>query len=213
MTFKASDGVNLQVPEKDIEMLKRVFNIAELIVSKTQKKTQQSEQNAQGVIVTLSFTLARRESVLLGLRVEGGLRAKREAGGFCGVAPDAYQNITTKTTVAVKKLQGRHERWIELDPEHAPIIRYAFDLLLEDKLTLEGICEALHERGYRYKSGRPFIEVKRRSERKVNKNTLSSIYHNWTYAGWVTSKAGHVPPKTIRGHWEPIVTTEEFERG
>jgi DNA invertase Pin-like site-specific DNA recombinase len=165
------------------------------------------------VIVTLSFTLARRESVLLGLRVEGGLRAKREAGGFCGVAPDGYQNITTKTTVAVKKLQGRHERWIEQDPERAPIIRYAFELLLEDRMTLEEICEVLHERGYRYRSGRPFIEVKRRAERKANKNTLSSIFHNWTYAGWVVSKAGHVPPKTIRGHWEPIVTTEEFERG
>jgi hypothetical protein len=25
---------------------------------------------------------------------------------------------------------------------------------------------------------------------------------------WIT-----VPPKQIRGHWEPVVTTEEFERG
>jgi hypothetical protein len=47
MTFKASIGVNLQVPEKDIEMLKRVFNIAELIASKTQQKDQQSEKIAQ----------------------------------------------------------------------------------------------------------------------------------------------------------------------
>jgi hypothetical protein len=29
----------------------------------------------------------------------------------------------------------------------------------------------------------------------------------------VTSKANNVPPKTIRGNWEPIVTTEELERG
>lgn len=98
------------------------------------------------VIVTLSFTLARRESVLLGLRVQGGLRAKRETGGFCGVAPDGYLNVATKTTVAVKKLQGRHEHWIEQDPDRAPIIRYAFDLLLEDKMTLEEICEVLHTR-------------------------------------------------------------------
>jgi hypothetical protein len=29
----------------------------------------------------------------------------------------------------------------------------------------------------------------------------------------LTSKAANIPPKTIRGDWEPIVTTEEFERG
>ena len=33
------------------------------------------------------------------------------------------------------------------------------------------------------------------------------------YAGWLTNKAGSIPPKTVRGTWEPIVTTEEFERG
>lgn len=30
---------------------------------------------------------------------------------------------------------------------------------------------------------------------------------------WVTSKSGKVPPKTILGNWEPIVSTDEFERG
>jgi DNA invertase Pin-like site-specific DNA recombinase len=34
------------------------------------------------VIVTLSFTLARRESALLGIRVKGGLQVKRANGGY-----------------------------------------------------------------------------------------------------------------------------------
>lgn len=55
--------------------------------------------------------------------------------------------------------------------------------------------------------------VKKNGKRKANTNTLAAIFHNWTYAGWVTSKANNIPPKTIRGNWEPIVTTEEFERG
>lgn len=164
------------------------------------------------VVVALSFTLARRESALLGLRVKGGLRAKREAGGFPNFAPDGYVNVNAKVTGDAKKLSGRHEHWIELDPERAPIIRYAFDLLLEDKLTLDDICEALHQRGYRYRSGRPFVEVAADGKRKINSNTLSSMIHNWAYAGWLTSQAGNLPPKTIRGDWEPIVTTEEFER-
>lgn len=165
------------------------------------------------VIVALSFTLARRESTLLGIRVKGGLQAKRESGGFPNYAPDGYINVEGKVTGEAKKLTGRHETWIEQDPERAPIIRYAFDLLLQDKLTLEGIAEELHARGYRYKSGRPFVELTTTGQRKVNTNTLSSIFHNWAYAGWLTSKAGNLPPKSVRGNWQPIVTTEEFERG
>ncbi|MCB9451429.1 MAG: recombinase family protein [Anaerolineaceae bacterium] len=165
------------------------------------------------VVVALSFTLARRESALLGIRVVGGLQAKRANGGYSNYAPDGYINVEGKVVGEAKKISGRRETWIEQDPERVPIVRYAFDLLLEDRLTLEGICEALHTRGYRYRSGRPFIEVKRNGQHKANTNTLSSMFHNWTYAGWVTSKAANVPPKTIRGNWDPIVTTEEFERG
>ena len=165
------------------------------------------------VIVALSFTLARRKSTLLGIRVKGGLQAKRQSGGFCGVAPDGYRNAEEKVIGDIKRLQGRHNHWIEQDPERAAIWRYAWNLLLENELTLEQICEALHARGYRYRSGRPFVQVKPNGKRAANTSTLAAIFHNWTYAGWVTSKSGKVPPKTILGNWEPLVSTEEFERG
>ena len=165
------------------------------------------------VIVALTFTLARRESALLGLRVRGGVKAKMDSGGHHGLAPDGYRNVSGQSIGEAKKINGRYEQWIELDPERAPIIRLAWDLLLEDRYKLQEICEELHLRGYRYKSGRPFIEVKEDGRRKANYNTLAAMFHNWTYAGWVTSKANNVPPKTIRGNWEAIVTTEEFERG
>jgi hypothetical protein len=73
-------------------------------------------------------------------------------------------------------LNGRYEQWIELDPERAPIIRYAWDLLLEDRYTLKEICEALHQRGYRYRSGRPFVEVWANGKHKPNYSTLSAIF-------------------------------------
>jgi site-specific DNA recombinase len=165
------------------------------------------------VLVTLTFTLARRESVLLGLRVKGGVRAKRDAGGFHGLAPDGYINVSSQTTGEQKKLSGRFEQHIELDPERVPIVRFAWDLLLEDRHTLKEICEELHKRGYRYRSGRPFVGVTKTGKRTANYNTLSDMFHNWMYAGWVTSEKLHIAPKTLRGNWEPIVTTEEFERG
>ena len=99
------------------------------------------------VIVALSFTLARRETALLGIRVKGGLRAKRENGGFSGQAPDGYRNVQERTTLDAKKQFGRFTRHIELDSERVPVIREAWDLLLEDKLTLPEIAEALHAKG------------------------------------------------------------------
>ncbi|MCS7071032.1 MAG: recombinase family protein, partial [Anaerolinea sp.] len=167
----------------------------------------------QRVLVTMTFTLARRESALLGVRVKGGLQAKRKIGGFTNLAPDGYVNRSGKTELDKRKELGRIDHWIELDPERAPIWRYAWDLLLEDRLTLAEIAEALHARGYTYRRGRPFVEVTAGGRRKQNINTLSNIFHNWAYAGWVVSERNGIAPKTLRGNWEPLVTTEEFERG
>ncbi|MEL6310161.1 MAG: recombinase family protein, partial [Chloroflexota bacterium] len=165
------------------------------------------------VIVTLSFTLARRESALLSLRVKGEQRAKRDDGGFVGRTPDGYRNVSRQLSGSEKRLRGRHEHCIELDPERAPIMRFAWDLLLTGTNTLQDICEELHHKGYRHKSGRPYMEVTKSGTRRANYNTLSRIFHNWTYAGWVTSAKNNIPPKTIRGNWEALVTTDEMERG
>jgi len=167
----------------------------------------------QRVLVTMTFTLARRESALLGVRVKGGLQAKRKAGGFTNLAPDVYRNVSGKTELDRKKDLGRLDHWIELDPERAPIWRCAWDLLLEDRLTLPEIAEALHARGYSYRSGRPFVEVTATGRRRQNINTLSNIFHNWSYAEWVVSERNGIAPKTLRGNWEPLITTEAFERG
>ncbi len=165
------------------------------------------------ILVSLSFTLARRESMKLGQRVRGGLHAKMRSGGFIGKAPEGYINCEQKTETAIKTEHGKYTRWIEQDPERIRIWRLAWDFLLTDRMTLEAICEELHQRGYRYRSGRPFVEVTANGQRKVNKNSLSLIFHNWFYAGWVVSDKAGILPKTVRGEWQPLVTTEEFERG
>jgi hypothetical protein len=165
------------------------------------------------ILVSLSFTLARRESLKLGQRVRGGLHAKLRNGGFVGLPPDGYINREHRTDNTGQARNGKYTRWIEPDPDRIVIWRLAWDLLLTDQYTLAAICEELHQRGYHYRSGRPFITVKSDGKRRANKNTLSSIYHNWFYAGWVVSEKAGIPPKTVRGQWEPLVSTEEFERG
>lgn len=165
------------------------------------------------VLVTLTFALARRESALMGIRVKGGLKAKRENGGYAGRAPDGYLNVHGQTDFDKRSAMGRWDKWIEIDTERAKVIREAWDLLLEDQMSVREIAETLHERGYRHRTGRPFIEVTADGKRKANISSLGNIFHNWTYAGWVVSMKNGVLPKTVRGNWEPIVTTEEFERG
>lgn len=108
---------------------------------------------------------------------------------------------------------GRYVRWIEIDPDRAKVFRLAWELLVTDRFTLAEICEQLHEKGYTYRSGRPFIEVKENGKRSPNKNTLAAAFKNWAYAGWVVNKEYNILPKTLRGVWEPIVSTEVFEKG
>lgn len=165
------------------------------------------------IMVSLSFTLARRESIKLGQRVKGGLGAKLRNGGWTNRAPDGYINCEQRTDSIHQTEEGRYTRWIEQDPERAHIWREAWDLLLEDRYTLDEICEILHTRGYTFRSGRAFVEVKSTGQRYINRNGLSRIFHNWFYAGWVVSDKVGIPPKKVRGQWPAIVTTEEFEMG
>jgi DNA invertase Pin-like site-specific DNA recombinase len=165
------------------------------------------------ILVSLSFTLARRESIKLGQRVRGGMYAKLRTGGFVGKAPDGYLNCEQKTETAVKTEHGKYTRWIELDPDRAPIWRLAWELLLSDTFTLEAICQELHQRGYCYRSGRAFVETRADGKRVANFSSLSRIFHNWFYAGWLVSEKAQIAPKTVRGQWTALVSTEAFERG
>ena len=165
------------------------------------------------ILVSLSFTLARRESIKLGQRVTGGLHAKLRNGGFVGKAPDGYRNCEEKTEQTEKSHAGRYTRWIEQDITRCKIWRSAWDLLLTNRYTLAEICEELHSRGYYFQSGRPFVTVSKQGKRKQAANGLSRILNNWFYAGWVVSEKANIPPKSVKGQWKPLISTEEFEQG
>ena len=165
------------------------------------------------VMVALSFTLARRESALLGIRVKGGLQAKRQHGGWCGKAPDGYRNVGERTSGEAKKQYGRFTRKIEVDPERAKVWREAWSLLLKDRYSLDEIAEALHAKGYQRKHSGSFVTVLKNGIRRANISTISNTFHNWAYAGWIVSKHNGILPKTQQGNWEPLISTADFERG
>lgn len=165
------------------------------------------------VLVMLTFALARRESALMGLRVKGGLKAKRESGGYAGRAPDGYLNVRGQTELDKRSDMGRISHWIEPDPERAHIWRDAWALLLTGCLSLNEIAEALHAQGYCLRTGKPFVWVGQKGGRRPAIGPLMRAFTDWTYAGWVVSEDDGIAPKTIRGTWEPLVSTDDFEAG
>jgi hypothetical protein len=94
------------------------------------------------------------------------------------------------------------------------VLRLAWDMLLTERYTLEEICEELDSRGYTRASGRPWAWTDQKNgTRMTAKNRLHNIFHNPFYAGWVVSERFGIAYGEIRGKWESIITTEEFERG
>ena len=87
-------------------------------------------------------------------------------------------------------------------------------MLLTGTMALKDIAFALHERGYRHRSGKPFVVVSPKVGKcKPITDGLLRGFQDWTYAGWVVSECDGIEPKTVRGDWEPLISTEDFEAG
>src|SRR5258708_762875 len=169
------------------------------------------------------FGMAKREVAVTARRTRGGMTSKLLGGGWTWRAPDGYLNKEIRLNYLGPEEQlkhARYKRWVEIDPEQSKVWRTAWDLLLTDRYSLEQICEKLHEQGYRNCNGKTFIEIRLtrahpEGECIARDTLLSRAFHNWFYAGWVVAENAWVTikPKTVRGDWQPIVSTDEFERG
>lgn len=168
--------------------------------------------------LNILFGMAKREAAVIARRCRNGMLSKLLDGGWSWRAPDGFVNKEIRLTELGKEEQLKHakyKRWVEQDPQQAKVWRYAWDLLLKDKLSLAEICEALYERGYHLRDGRPFVKISKTGKRRPCFQTLSRSFHNWFYAGWIVVENdwANIAPKTVRGQWDPIVSTEEFEQG
>ena len=204
----------------DVEALRAIDELTALGVTiriATDPSLNPADMNGR-LFTNILFGMARLESDRTAHRVVEGMHSKLLSGEWAFRAPDGYVNKEIKLVQPGhedKMKNTRYKRWIELDPEQAKVWRLAWDLLLTETKTLEDICEALHGHGYRLKGGTPFVKISPRGRRVPAAAKLSKAFHNWVYAGWIVldTEWGVIQPKTVRGNWEPIVTTEEFERG
>src|SRR5260221_912765 len=171
------------------------------------------------MIVTMLFGVARFESDRIGERSREGMHSKLLGGDWSWKAPDGYvkreEKLSVLSSVDERLKNAKYRRWVEIDPEQSLVWRHAWDLLLTDRMTMNDICEALHAKGYRLRSGRPFVKINAHGGRSYPLNTISRNFHNWFFAGWIVIDTdwATILPKTVRGNWIPIVSTEEFEAG
>jgi len=173
--------------------------------------------------LNILFGMAKREAAVIARRTRGGMVSKVMMGGWSWRAPDGYVHKEIRLTELGTEEQlkhARYKRWVELDPDQGMVWRLAWELLLTDRYSLEDICEHLHAQGYHMMSGRPFVEIKKSRKHPegihlAHDQILSRAFHNWFYAGWAVVQNDwiNIPPKTVKGEWEAVVSTEDFERG
>lgn len=205
---------------KDVELLTAVSEILDIgITIRFAFSPSLHPETPEGrMMLTMLMGYAHHESSRTSERTTNGMKEKLHVGDWAWLAPDGYKNEATKKReldAIERRKHAKEKHWVAVNPERFKIWREAWDLLLTDQYTLAAICEILHSRGYTRQQGEPFVEVTPDGKRKPGAKFLSYAFHNWFYAGWlvVDNDWETVPPKTRRGNWQPLVTTEEFERG
>lgn len=156
----------------------------------------------------IQMGMAQREVDVLAQRTADGMEAKLRAGGWPAKAPEGYVNKERPLG------SNKYERWIEANPKyHQPLVE-AWQMLLTGRYKIDDICEELNKRGYTRSSGRPWAWDNPKTGRRIRaRNRLHEIFKNPFYAGWAVSKRFDLKMGEVRGRWDPVITTEQFERG
>ncbi|WP_204693292.1 recombinase family protein [Geodermatophilus bullaregiensis] len=129
----------------------------------------------------------------LGAEVSKGLVQKAAGGGTTGRAPVGYQNV-------IRSDHGRELRTVELDPERAPLMRWAFEAYAGGDWTLRGLLTELTARGL---TTRP---SKARTAKPLVLSHFTRLLKHPYYKGVVRYRGVEYP-----GRHEPLVSAELWQ--
>ena len=115
-------------------------------------------------------------------------------GGTPMRAPIGYLNVRRTDE------QGREIRTVEVDPERAPLITWAFERYADGETSVTGLLRDLTARGL------VTVPTPKRPSKPLGKNTLYKLLTNPYYAGVIRYKGGLYP-----GAHEPIVEPALFD--
>lgn len=111
-------------------------------------------------------------SANLAAEAKKGLVQNAKSGGTPTRAPLSYLNVR-------KLIEGREVRTVEIDPERAPHVRWAFAAYGSGAFTLDTLLSALAERGLRT---RP---TAKKPEKPLSRSQLAALLQNPYYVGVV----------------------------
>ncbi len=158
--------------------------------------TESIDQTPSGMLVHgIMSSIAEFYSRNLATEVTKGLTQKVAQGGTPGRAPIGYLNVR-RTDDA-----GREVRTVEVDPERAPLITWAFEQYAGGETSVTALLCDLTARGLLS------VPTPKRPAKPLGKNALYRVLTNPYYAGVIRYKGALHP-----GAHEPIVEPALFDQ-
>lgn len=133
-------------------------------------------------------------SANLAAEAKKGLVQKAKMGGTPHRAPLGYLNVR-------KLIEGQEIRTVEVDPERAPHVRWAFAAYASGAYTLDTLLAALTERGLRTRPTR------KRAALPLSRSRLATTLQNPYYIG-IVRYAG----VEYQGRHEPLIDRDTFAK-
>ena len=130
----------------------------------------------------------------LATEIKKGMHKKAEKGTHPALAPIGYLNLR-------ELHDGAPIRTIGVDPERAPLIRWAFETYADGEHTVAQLTEALEAQGL---TTRPTLK---RPAKPLTERHVHSLLHNPFYVGLITWGGVQQP-----GRHEPLVDVDTFAR-
>ncbi len=154
------------------------------------------EDTAHGVMlegVMAAVAAARR--IEISEEVTRGIDRKLKVGGTPGRAPIGYLNIREKLP------DGGEVRTVVIDPERAPVVRWAFTAYATGLYSLHDLVGLLEARGL------VSLGTRRFPSRPLSASTVNDMLRNPYYVGEIRYKG-----KVYPGRHEPLIDRETFDK-
>ena len=129
----------------------------------------------------------------LGTEALKGMTQKAKFGGTPGRAPLGYFNVG-------RRIEDREVRVVEVDPERAPLIQWAFEAYASGEWTLSNLTEALHAKGLR------MPPRKGNAATAIHRSRVNALLCNRYYLGYVTFRGVE-----YEGRHQPLIPESLFD--
>jgi DNA invertase Pin-like site-specific DNA recombinase len=176
----------------DVEITMAIKKSGATLVSATEN----IDETPSGMLLHgIMSSIAEFYSRNLATEVHKGMSQKAKTGGTPGKAPLGYRNVGRFTP------EGREERTVELDPERAELIAWAFVAYATGEWTLRTLADELETRGLRTR------RTPKLPSKPVEPNVLHAILTNPYYKGVVTYRGVEHP-----GRHQPLVDPVTWQK-